>query len=519
MAARPTTSSAATASVPSSAMVNIVVSVEGGKTLSVRTAPTTALRHVLDAVCSQQTLAERETYALKSGAMIVDLSLTVQDARITSGSKLNLVKVYRNRKATIKATLLLEDGNGAIQDFDSTATLWDALLGFERASNWSLNLTRRTGTQPLSAKNILTIHRRLSKKGRAAGKVYMLPVVTILEQEYNSIQGLKSITLAQAGAGAQSLILRVTMRHTNHSIDQYLPEIDLSLSASLASIPASSLNPSAPPQGPSSSSDPRRLRRLLSRSAAAPTPPTSSPGLGLTHLENTPITVPSIGGRRGSVQNEYRDGHHGGPSGGANNDGNGAGAGAGAGGGEEPRQTPSQDISSAMVEATHEIRQLREQQTQEAMTDRVKRLSKSSESNADKDRFVRSMSFYQPMAPMPGQGVGGVEDTGMASIPLSRLSTTSPSQLQSEPQVVPDSVNSRDRDNLVLQIAQRVSMQLREAQQRGDSVADYHSLIAQEIVKEQKAGVLPISPADGRKRSVQEIGSEGHAQLVARTSS
>jgi len=57
---------------------------------------------------------------------------------------------------------------------------------------------------------------------------------------------------------------------------------------------------------------------------------------------------------------------------------------------------------------------------------------------------------------------------------------------------------------VVRQIAHRVSQQLREAQLRGEPTLDYHTLIAQEIVKEQKAGILPVSPTGSRHNSVDK---------------
>ena len=96
----------------------------------------------------------------------------------------------------------------------------------------------------------------------------------------------------------------------------------------------------------------------------------------------TPYTmpVPSLTPRAGVVAPVCRDGHL--PSSGTGGNGS---------DGESNRQTPTQDISAAMIEANQEIRQRLEQQTQEALTDRVRCLSKDSDSSSDKDRFLRSM--------------------------------------------------------------------------------------------------------------------------------
>ena len=151
------------------------------------------------------------------------------------------------------------------------------------------------------------------------------------------------------------------------------------------------------------------------------------------------MPVPSLTARTGVIGSVYRDGHL--PSGGGNG-GNGSDS-------DSNRQTPAQDINAAMIEANQEIRQRMEQQTQEAMTDRVRCLSKNSDSSSDKDRFLRSM-HYDMIQP-------------------SRKS---------------------QQDDVVRQIALRVSRMLKEAEERGEASLDYHTLIAQEIVKEQQAGML-----------------------------
>lgn len=117
--------------------------------------------------------------------------------------------------------------------------------------------------------------------------------------------------------------------------------------------------------------------------------------------------------------------------------------------GESNRQTPTQDISAAMIEANQEIRQRLEQQTQEALTDRVRCLSENSDSSSDKDRFLRSMHGS------------------------------------------PTSKKSQQND-IVRQIALRVSRMLKEAEERGEAALDYQTLIAQEIAKEQQAGMLTL---------------------------
>ncbi|KAF9432797.1 hypothetical protein BGZ76_010312 [Entomortierella beljakovae] len=221
------------------------------------------------------------------------------------------------------------------------------------------------------------------------------------------------------------------------------------------------------------------------------------------------IDLPMMGGRTGSVDNMFRDGHLVGPgnTGGSSGDGNGDGNDGGA-----PRQTPTQDISSAMVETNQEIRQLREQLEQQAMTDRVKRLSKTSDSAADKDRFVRSMDYTHPMDDSAGMGMGMGMGSSSSSI-LNNNITTSPGS--ESPKFTSTAATSPGQEEIVRQIAQRVSQKLKEAAQRGDTTASYQALLAEEIVKEQLAGVLPVSPAESRKNSAHTIDPED-AEILRR---
>ncbi|KAK3843480.1 MAG: hypothetical protein J3R72DRAFT_440923 [Linnemannia gamsii] len=154
------------------------------------------------------------------------------------------------------------------------------------------------------------------------------------------------------------------------------------------------------------------------------------------------MPVPSLTSRTGHVASFCRDGHL--PSSG--------GGGGNGSDGESNRQTPTQDISAAMIEANQEIRQRLEQQTQEALTDRVRCLSKNSDSSSDKDRFLRSM----------------------------RVDGNNPTK------------KNQQQDDIVRQIALRVSRMLKEAEERGETVPDYQTLIAQEIAKEQQGGMLAL---------------------------
>ncbi|KAG0217106.1 hypothetical protein BGX33_011443 [Mortierella sp. NVP41] len=181
------------------------------------------------------------------------------------------------------------------------------------------------------------------------------------------------------------------------------------------------------------------------------------------------MPVPSLTARAGTGALTCRDGPL--PSN--------AGSGGNGSDGDSNRQTPAQNINAAMIEANQEIRQRLEQQTQEALTDRVRCLSKNSDSSSDKDRFLRSMQI-------DGYNNNNNNNQGTKK-------------------------NQQQLNDIVRQIALRVSRMLKEAEDRGEAPLDYQTLIAQEIAKEQQTGLNPldsyfyhvVTPRKKRKHNVK----------------
>ncbi|KAG0035543.1 Tether containing UBX domain for GLUT4 [Podila clonocystis] len=347
---------------------NVTVLLGGQKKQLVKTTPSMILRQVVNTVCEHQGYSEPESYGLKSGRNLLDLSLSIRYANIAPGTKLDLVKIPRNNGAptNVDVALQLEDGARFIQKFAITTTLWDILLAFEQSSNGSLNLTRRTGTRPSTVKNnMIALGRRLSRGGRQQPTlVYMLPVVVLLEREYNTIEKLRGTTLELGGLTSSNVVIRVLMRYMGTGIDDFMHQIES--------------NPQRPVDGHStngtSSSSPDRP---MMQSEDSPPQLISFPSPGGSYQ----IPIPGMTARGGSldVMNTKREGNIIIPGASASSSGNTDG--------DTPRQTPAQDMNSAMIEASQEIRQLREQEAQAALTDRVKRLSKTGESS-DKDRLI-----------------------------------------------------------------------------------------------------------------------------------
>ncbi|KAG0332892.1 hypothetical protein BG004_001060 [Podila humilis] len=364
----------------------------------------------------------------------------------------------------------------------------------------SLNLTRRTGTRPSTVKNnMIALGRRISRGGRQQRTpVYMLPVVVFLEREYNTIEKLKKTTLELGGLVSGNAVIRVIMRYMDAGIDDFMHRITGTPSYQSNGHSTTPLDEKNN-QSNGNSHDEPNTRSMGTRRVSFP------PELDTPHM-----FVPGMTARGGSldVMNSKRDGNIIAPNGGPSSNGNSDG--------DTPRQTPAQDMDSAMIEASQEIRQLREQEAQAALTDRVKRLSKPGESS-DKDRFSRSLQFVAAVPPTDAAGSSssaaapslstptciGEMNTPFTEEPTADMDIDSGTRLNSTTRTDPQrSASVPSPQEIVRQIAHRVSQQLRDAQSRGEPTLDYQTLIAQEIVKEQKAGILPVTPSGSRHNSV-----------------
>ncbi|KAF9166049.1 hypothetical protein DFQ26_008803 [Actinomortierella ambigua] len=481
-------------------MSNLTVLLGGAKKQLIKTTPTMILRDVVNEVCTKQGYSDPESYGLKNGRTTLDLSLRIRYVNIAPGAKLELIKVPKNKSApsNVNIALQLEDGERRVQAFPVTSTLWEVLIAFEQASGGTLNVTRRTAKPTSSSKNIFSLARL--NKSKSPSEVYLLPVVILLEREYVTIEKLKTTTLQLTGLTSGNALMRVLMRFTDASIDDFMEDIvkeyprpgadgatSPTLQATAVASPPTSSSTSKPtlttvqPASVASNGEPSPMD--VDPTPAVPEPAETRSAVVPTTLERSqpaPFVMPLMTARSGSVTTDKREGIVLSPGASATsptvNDG--------------PIQGPSaeESMNTAMIEANHEIRQLREQQAQAVITDRVKRLARAQD-GSDRDRFVRSIpaadftdeptEFEEPVTPV----------AVAAGVPVAVNASVSAVQSQEE---------------LVRQIARRVSQQMRSASARGDSTLDRYSLIAQEIEKEQRSGTLPISPGGSRENSMSQ---------------
>ncbi|KAF9972982.1 hypothetical protein BGZ73_003832 [Actinomortierella ambigua] len=478
-------------------MSNLTVLLGGAKKQLIKTTPVMILRDVVNEVCTKQGYPDPENYGLKNGRTILDLSLRIRYVNIAPGTKLELIKVPKNKSApsSVNIALQLEDGERRVQTFPVTSTLWEILVAFEQASGGTLNVTRRTGKAPTSSKNIFSLARL--NKSKSPSEVYLLPVVILLEREYVTIEKLKTTTLQLTGLTSGNALMRVLMRYTDASIDDFMEDIIKEYPRDGASVgvdgaTSPTLQPTiVTPQSPASqpTSEPAQPRSLANHSEPSPmdvdpTPVVPEPVETRTTMVPTtmkhssqPATVVAVmTARSNSGTNTSREGIVLSPGASATSPT--------VADGSIQRPSAEESMNTAMIEANHEIRQLREQQAQAVITDRVKRLARAQE-GSDRDLFVRSI----PTADFTDEPTEFEE-----AVPVPTAATAVNASISAV----------QSQEELVRQIARRVSQQLRSASARGDSTLDRYSLIAQEIEKEQRSGTLPISPVDSRQNSISQ---------------
>lgn len=286
--------------------------------------------------------------------------------------------------------------------------------------------------------------------------------------QYVSIKTLKTTTLQLAGLIKGSIVFRVMMRYTDASIEDFMEDIEQDYSQ--PSEPAPSQSSHTPEKSASESGTFIRDKTAGEKEAFSVSKDSYQGGeMGINSQgKPTPGITTS---RSGTVESTHRDHMVAPPQVDI----------------DLQRQSPMQDLNVEMIETTQGIRHRQEQEAQAALTERVKRLSKSSD-RSDMDRFVRSIPLTEEPA---------------SELDAESLSTNVPIE-----------------QDVIHQIAKRVSMQLKEAKQRGDSTADYHNLhnlIAQEVAKEQRAGSLPTGSRSNTIHTVHKskVDQEASTRLVA----
>ncbi|CAG8580866.1 1856_t:CDS:2, partial [Cetraspora pellucida] len=204
---------------------NVVVLLPNGKKQTVKTTPMMPLKQIVNVVCEKQGYKDAESYGLKTNKTTLDLGLAMRFANLAPGAKLDFVKVSAPKvHKDVQIALQLDDGGRMIDKFLITTSIWDILLHFEKKSdNGSLNLTRRTAPAP--KKKGVSLKKLINKSSDV--QFYLQPVCLILNQEYGTIETLKSTTLQSAGITSGNAVLRLLFRQTELTLNDALRVIEV----------------------------------------------------------------------------------------------------------------------------------------------------------------------------------------------------------------------------------------------------------------------------------------------------
>ncbi|KAJ2550385.1 hypothetical protein EV175_004091 [Coemansia sp. RSA 1933] len=169
-----------------------------GRTVKVKATPMTTLQAVISEACTKiPNSAHPESYQLIHNKKTLDLSLPVRFANLPQGATLTLKRVASTgssaspsstspqqrangsrqpQRQLIKVALQVVGGLRIINEFESSATLWDIVYGAENGSQGTLNLTAR--------------YRDASKDGRASNGGPSSPLQNVQKAVLGSMQNL-----------------------------------------------------------------------------------------------------------------------------------------------------------------------------------------------------------------------------------------------------------------------------------------------------------------------------------------
>ncbi|KAL7748360.1 hypothetical protein RI367_006321 [Sorochytrium milnesiophthora] len=239
---------------------HVVVNGSNGSKAQIKTTPAMTLRTVLTQACQKMGVENEDQYGLKLGRTMMDLSLSMRFANLAQGAKLELVHIGKSNAAPSKVTIALqmEDGARLKESFASTVVLWQILEHFERQSNGTLNITRRTANPQEKSQNVF-------KKFAAnfTEPVYLIPAMLILDKEVSTVADLKTKRLMDVGVTSGNTLIRLMYKFSGKTLAEMQAELDQPVSA-----PATP--PSAPRTASASTSAPSASSSVPQKSDPAP---------------------------------------------------------------------------------------------------------------------------------------------------------------------------------------------------------------------------------------------------------
>lgn len=272
-----------------------------GRQVPVKTTPaTTTLQTVLVTACSKvpgNSPPNPDLHLLTYNGKSLDMTLSVRYANLPPGAKLTL-----KRRATkpggnsrdkdqdrVKIALQLIDDNNSgriILEVPASITLWGILLQAESRSNGTLNLTnqytvdnsRSTAKKSWKSDIMQKLSPTSSKQNspnpeEPQHRVYRQPAMSLLNNEYGTLEVLHSTTLRSLGFSKGNVLIRLSFRNS-----LIYPEAPSPQSSSKPPIP----QPKQQQQAPSPAKVPAPL----------PVVPEPGPAIpkGKEHVQKSPIS-------------------------------------------------------------------------------------------------------------------------------------------------------------------------------------------------------------------------------------
>ncbi|KAJ2491127.1 hypothetical protein IWW37_002580 [Coemansia sp. RSA 2050] len=227
-----------------------------GRSVSVKTTPTTTLQAILVSACAGMPKPPSpDSYTLVYNSKPLDLTLPLRFANLPQGAKLTLTPRTRSSPrvpskqvaspqattptATVKVALQLVGSSRIVADFEPSATLWDIIVAAQTSSGRTLNLVNKFRpaeppvASPLSSEGksgwgsgfLQTLISAAS--GSSSPKIqppqpvtppvaqlwyYQQPVLLLLNKEYATNYDLQHTTLRSLGFTSGSVMVRFSYR-------------------------------------------------------------------------------------------------------------------------------------------------------------------------------------------------------------------------------------------------------------------------------------------------------------------
>ncbi|KAJ2867860.1 hypothetical protein GGH94_000528 [Coemansia aciculifera] len=263
-----------------------------GRSVSVKTTPTTTLQAILVSACaSMPKPPSPDSYTLVYNSKTLDLTLPLRFANLPQGAKLTLThrastrpspKLPANQvaspqastpSATVKVALQLVGSSRIIADFDPSTTLWNIIVAAQTSSGRTLNLVNKfrpaePPTSPQSSEgksgwgsgflqSLISVASGSSSPKTppqqpitppvAQSWFYQQPVLLLLNKEYATNYDLQHTTLRSLGFTSGSVMVRFSYRPAKEPTSLEAVYGSQSGDSASPTIEAASAQPVSPP--------------------------------------------------------------------------------------------------------------------------------------------------------------------------------------------------------------------------------------------------------------------------------